>query len=116
MCSQLRSVRFQTTEPSVVLRHAVPEVPKWIYTNPCSMHGVGVAYVLKSCFEYVLSSSNSLILKISLPVFEFRQMPDISLPYGEAVVNHTCSPQTTGEDHPLPAMGIFHKIFCASFH
>jgi hypothetical protein len=41
-------------------------------------------------------------------------MAFISLFSFEAVVNQTWSPQTTGEDHPLPSMGVFQIMFSES--
>src|SRR5262249_36271993 len=50
-------------------------------------------------------------------IFPLRRSTQIAkrfLPSTGAVVSQICFPQTTGEDQPLPWMGVFQRMFCFS--
>src|SRR5581483_9295043 len=44
------------------------------------------------------------------------QRTDSSLPSGVPVVSQICLPQTTGDDHPRPWIGVFQATFFVSLH
>src|SRR4051812_35987058 len=53
---------------------------------------------------------------MTLPGCLSTQSTNNSRPSSVAVVSQTWSPHTTGDDHDLPWIGVFHFTFCFSDH
>ena len=51
-----------------------------------------------------------------VPFFEFTARRESRRPSSVAFESQMVSPETTGLDHALPGIGVFHLIFLVSFH
>src|SRR5256885_15749360 len=61
-------------------------------------------------------TSNSLRSRRTLPLPLSTHTTPSSCPSSLAVVTHTCSPHTTGDDQALPCTAVFHTTFSCSDH
>src|SRR5579883_333317 len=61
-------------------------------------------------------SSNRRTSWTTAPVFRSRPTAKYAVPFSVAVVTHTRSPQTTGDDHPLSWTATFQRTFSPSPH
>src|SRR3954462_15532308 len=104
------------TLPVSLSRHAVPGEPNVTYTRPGSTTGVGEAALLNGWTYCGFSTSNSLMSWTIFPVSRSTQTTPSCRPSGVAVVTQTCLPSTTGLDHALPWIGLFHATFSPSLH
>src|SRR5215213_10278204 len=79
------------------------------------MTGVGEPYALRTFPSGAgLATWNSLRSWTILPLPLSTQTAPSSRPSALAVLTHTCSPQTTGDDHALPWTAVFQATFSVS--
>ncbi len=111
----VRQARRHTMSPAVV-RQAVPCEPKW--TNTCwpSITGVGEAWLflllMRPRSGERKTSTSWTISPLPRSRHTARSEPSRSM----AVVSQICSPATTGDDQPSPAIGFFQRTFSVSLH
>src|SRR5258708_5549186 len=80
------------------------------------MAGVGEAKELYCLMFGGLASSNRCRSGTTLPGARSRHTAKYALPSSVAVVTHTWSPHTTGDDHPLSWTATFQRTFSISLH
>src|SRR4051812_3185703 len=95
---------------------AVPAEPKWTYTRPCSITGLGEAWLLKSIMTYSFFGVSKTFMSFRiLPLSRATQTALRVEPSAAAVVRQTCLPKTTRHDQPLPGMAVFQTTFSSFF-
>src|SRR5690349_5118794 len=98
--------------------------PKWTYTRSPSVTGVGLAWLVLACgwgvvfVSSVNTNSFQSIFPLAASTHSARNSYAVGLssPFGTAVVRYNLPFNSTGDDQPLPGIGIFQATLVSGPH